>query len=160
MNSAVFIENNATNVLIDSDSFQWNNASGLSLTTPQNFTVENSTANHNGQAGMTSYQVKYGSWQSDVANFNNWRGAQGAFYSWDAAGFHFMLDHNGTFTNLQALYNQTFPVHFDTDNANVSASTITGVGNVNGFLLEKSEGPSSISGLSLCQKPYYDPRKH
>lgn len=151
MYSAVYIENNATNVLVDTDTFQWNNATGLAVTTPQYFTVKNSTANHNGQAGMTSYQVKYGSWQSDVANYNNWRGAQGAFYSWDAAGFHFMLDHDGTFTGLQAIYNQTFPVHFDTDNANVNMSSVTGVGNVSGFLLEKSEGPTSISGLNLCQ---------
>jgi hypothetical protein len=158
MASSVFIENNATNVLIDSDTFQWNNATGLGMTTPQNYTVQNSTANHNGQAGMTSYQVKYGMWQSDTANFNNWRGAQGAFYSWDAAGFHFMLDHNGTFKDLTALYNQTFPVHFDTDNANVNLNSATAVGNVNGLLLEKSEGPMTIAGVNLCgNAPVYYP---
>jgi hypothetical protein len=150
MNAAVFFENNATNVLVDTDTFQWNNASGLSFTTPQNFTVQSSIANHNGQAGMTSYEVKYGSWQSDTADYNNWRGAQGAFYTWDAAGFHFMLDHNGTFQNLTAVYNQTFPVHFDTDNANVSLNSAVAVGNVNGFLLEKSEGPMTISNVNLC----------
>jgi hypothetical protein len=150
MYGAVFFENNANNILIDTDTFQWNNATGLSLTTPQNFTVQNSIGNHNGQAGMATYQVKYGLWQSDTANYNNWRGAQGAFYAFDAAAFHFMLDHDGTFQNLTALYNQTLSVHFDTDNANVNLNSVVAVGNVNGFLLEKSEGPMTISKVSLC----------
>jgi hypothetical protein len=150
MNAAVFFENKATNILIDTDTFQWNNATGLSLTTPQNFTVQNSIGNHNGQGGMATYQVKYGLWQSDTANYNNWRGAQGAFYAFDAAAFHFMLDHDGTFQNLTALYNQTLSVHFDTDNANVNLNSVVAVGNVNGFLLEKSEGPMTISKVNLC----------
>ena len=151
MNSAVFFENSVTNILIDTDTFQWNNATGLSFSTPQNFTVQNSIANHNGQAGMVTYQVKYGLWKSDTANYNNWRGAQGAFYSFDASGFHFMLDHDGTFENLTALYNQTLSLHFDTDNANASVSSVVAVGNVNGLLLEKSEGPMTISGVNLCE---------
>src|SRR6516164_464018 len=62
-NSAVTITNHATNVLIDTDSFRWNNAEGLGLISLQNFTVQSSVANHNGEIGFFTYKVKYGLWQ-------------------------------------------------------------------------------------------------
>ena len=140
-----------TNILIDTDSFNWNNASGLWFNgQSENFTVQNSIANHNGQKGFATYQVKYGLWQSDTANYNNWRGAQSALYTYDSGSFRLFLDHDSTFNNVVSLFNQTQGAHFDTDNENVTFSAPLLANNLYGFLLEKSEGPITVSGGYFC----------
>jgi Abnormal spindle-like microcephaly-assoc'd, ASPM-SPD-2-Hydin len=140
----------AQNVLLDTDQFLWNNAVALTLTGTQNFTVQNSISNHNGQMGVNTSRVKKGLWQSDTASYNNWRGAQGAYYSYDTGGGKFLYDHNGNFQNFTALFNQTHGMHFDTDNANFTVNGLLAVGNADSFLIEKSEGPATISNSTLC----------
>src|SRR5215471_18353329 len=122
-NSAVTI-NNGTNVLIDTDSFLWNNAEGLGLNGVQNFTVQSSVANHNGETGFYTNRVLNGLWNSDTASYNNWRGAQGAYYTWDSGGGRFYYHHHGNFNNFTALFNQSPGVHFDTDVANIAVSSL------------------------------------
>jgi hypothetical protein len=142
----------ASNVLIDTDNFVWNNGIGLAINADaQNFTVQNSVFNHNGELGFNTHLVKYGLWQSDVAAYNNWRGAQGAFYSWDTGGGKFLLDHNSTFNNLTTVFNQAHGAAFDTDNQYASFTSFVSVGNVgDGFLAEKSQGPLTYSNSYLC----------
>src|SRR5271169_6776308 len=55
-NAAVSVAGQSTNVLLDTDNFVWNNSNGLYVGDPgtANFTVQNSLANHNGQAGVGS----------------------------------------------------------------------------------------------------------
>ena len=141
---------NASNILVDSDSFSQNNASGLWFTNAQNFTVQSSTANHNGQKGFATYKVKYGSWQSDTANYNNWRGAQAAFYTFDSGSFRLFLDHNSTFNNIVTLFNQTQGIHFDTDNENATITGYVSANNLYGLLLEKSQGPITVTNSFFC----------
>ena len=148
--SAVSFSGTPTNILIDTDSFFWNNAVGLSLIDPQKFTVQYSVANHNGQKGFGTFQVKNDLWQSDTANYNNWRGAQGSFYTWDGGAFRLFLDHYGTYNNLTTLFNQTQGVHFDTDNANIVVNSQLSAYNLYGFLMELSEGPTTISNSFFC----------
>ena len=140
----------ATNVLIDTDSFLWNNAEGLGLIGVQNFTVQSSVANHNGEVGFFTYKVKNGLWDSDTVNYTNWRGAQGAYYTWDSGGGRFFLQHHGNFNNFTALFNQSPGVYFDTDNANITFSSLVHANNLFGFMVEKSEGPTTVSGSYLC----------
>lgn len=148
--SAVDFSGSTTNILVDTDTFYRNNAVGLSMLSTQNFTVKSSTANHNGEKGFGTHRVKNGLWQSDTANYNNWRGAQGAYYTYDAGSFRFFLDHDSTFTNLVALFNQTQGIHFDTDNENATMSSLTLANNLYGFLLEKSQGPITVSNSYFC----------
>ena len=148
--AAVAFTNTVTNILIDSNNFVWNNAVGLAFFSPQNFTVQSSTANHNGQKGFATHQVKYGLWQSDTANYNNWRGAQAALYTFDSGGVRLFLDHDGTFNNLVTLFNQTQGIHFDTDNENVTITSQVSAYNLYGLLLEKSEGPITVSNSYFC----------
>jgi hypothetical protein len=148
---AVEIDANATNVMFDSDSFLWNNAMGMAFNMAKDFTVKNSVANHNGEMGFHSYQVKNDLWQSDVANHNNWRGAQGAFYTWDTGGAKWMLDHAGTYNNVTAAFNIANAVAFDTDQENVALNGLVASSNVgNGLQIEKSEGPVSLASSYLC----------
>jgi hypothetical protein len=151
-NAAVSIVNGAQNVLLDTDSFVWNNATGLVLNgSVENFTVKNSVASHNGQMGFGTTQVKKGLWQSDTTTYNNWRGAQGAFYSWDTGGTKFLLDHDSTFNSLTTAFNQAHGMAFDTDNRNVTLTNYVSVSNVGtGFYAEKGEGPFSFTNAAIC----------
>jgi hypothetical protein len=151
-NAAVSLISGARNVLLDSDNFLWNNATGLAVNgTVQNFTAQNSIFSHNGQLGFNTSQVKTGLWQSDTSSYNNWRGAQGAFYSWDTGGAKLLLDHDSTFNKVTTVFNQAHGIAFDTDNKNVSLSSLVSVGNMGtGFYAEKSEGPFTFSNAAIC----------
>jgi hypothetical protein len=150
--NAVDVAGNSHNILFDSDSFSWNNAIGLHFFPPvSNFTVLSSSANHNGQSGMMSVQTKFGLWQSVVTSFNNWRGAQGAYYYWNSGGMHFFSDHDHTITGAVTAYNQTHGIHFDTDNANITVNGLLAAQNLAiGVALEKNEGPVGISNSTFC----------
>lgn len=151
-NSAVPVTGTSQNILFVNDTFQWNNAMGLHFADPAGyFTVQNSTAVHNGQTGMMSVQTKYGAWKSITTSFNNWRGAQGSYYYWASAGIHFYQDHDHTVNGLVTAYNQTHGVHWDTDNANITVTKMLAAENVgDGTLVEKDEGPINISGSTYC----------
>lgn len=149
--SAVVLDANATNLLFDNDIIQWNNAMGISFSTPENFTVQNTKAYHNGELGFHSHQAKNDLWQSDTAEYNNWRGAQGAFYTWDTGGAKWMWDHSGTYNNVSAFFNQANGVAWDTDQQNVVLNGLVSSGNLgNGIQIEKSEGPFIVAKSYVC----------
>jgi hypothetical protein len=150
--NAVYIAGTSKNILFDGDSFRWNNAVGIHFFVPvTNFTVQNSNASHNGQSGMMSVETKYGLWQSVTTSFNNWRGAQGAYYYWNSGGMHFFADHQHTINGATIAYNQTHGIHFDTDNANITASNVLTAKNLAiGIAVEKNEGPFHISSSNFC----------
>jgi hypothetical protein len=151
-NPAVYVAGSSQNILFDNDVFQWNNAVGLHLFVPTTyFTVQNSTSSHNGQSGMMATQTKFGLWKNDVTSFNNWRGAQGSYYYWGSGGTHFFSQHDQTVSGLVTAYNQTHGVHLDTDNLNITFSGLVSVDNLAmGTVVEKSEGPVSISASYFC----------
>jgi len=160
-NGAVSVGENATNVLFDSDSFVWNNAMGIFLNTVQNYTVQNSTANYNGQVGFGSHMGKNSLWQNDAINYNNWRGAQGAFYAWDRAGAKWMLDHSGTYTSITSNFNQGHGVFWDTDTENVTyTSGLSTMNLVNGMQIEKIQGPLAVVNSNICYANILGARQH
>src|SRR5258706_7535885 len=140
---AVYVYGTSSNILLDSDTFQWNNGEGLKITKPTtNFTVVNNLSQHNGDSGFQESQTKYGLWQSDTASYNNWRGAQAGYYACNTAGFHASLVHNDTINGLTTTFNQTYGIHWDTDNANISSTAVNSTSNqMTGVFIEKSEGP-------------------
>jgi hypothetical protein len=146
---------NGTNILVDTDNFVWNNSVGFGLYaesgTTQNITVQNSTANHNGQTGFSGNQVKYVLYQDDESSYNSWRGALGSFYEIGFNGSDFVLHHNSDFNGHHAFYNESGGVHFDTDNANVQITGMqSGGNNVEGLLIEASEGPVTVTNGTFC----------
>jgi hypothetical protein len=143
------------NILIDNDQFVWNNAVGFGLYSESgathNITVQNSAANHNGQTGFSGSEVKYVLYQNDENSYNSWRGAQGSFYEVGFDGADFFLHHNSNFSNHRAFYNQSSGVHFDTDNANDQVTGMQASGNnVEGLLIEASEGPFTVQNSAFC----------
>jgi hypothetical protein len=151
---AVYVMGTSSNILFDSDVFQWNNGLGIKISNPTTyFTVENSVALHNGQTGYQESQTQHGLWQSNTASYNNWRGAQAAYYACNTAGFHASLAHNDTINGLTTSFNQTYGIHWDTDNANITASAVNAVGNqMTGIFIEKDEGPITISSSYACNQ--------
>jgi len=151
-NDAVYIAGNSKNILFDTDTFRWNNAVSIHFFTPvTNSTVQNSISSHNGQSGMMSVQTKFGLWQAVTTSFNNWRGAQGAYYYWNSGGMHFFSDHDHTINGATIAFNQTHGIHFDTDNANITASNVLTAQNLAiGIAVEKNEGPVAISSSTFC----------
>lgn len=153
-NAAAQVLGTSTNILFDSDTFQWNNGQGLSISNPVTyFTVENSVTQHNGDSGFHEAQTKYGLWQSDTTSYNNWRGAQAGYYACNTSGLHAWGPHNDTINGLTIAFNETYGVHWDTDNANISASGVNASGNfLSGAFLEKDEGPITLSSSYFCNQ--------
>jgi len=139
-------------VLIDTVTIQWNNGQGLSFSNPfTNFTVQNTVSNHNGDSGFQEFQTLNGLWTNDTANFNNWRGAQGGYYACNVGGSHPFQAHSDTINGITFAYNQTYGVHWDTDNENDTATNLTSTNNLVGSVFsEKNEGPLSITSSNLC----------
>jgi hypothetical protein len=155
--SAVQFSGNSSNILLDTDTFQWNNSRGLNFQTAntdtpvQNVTVENCQFLHNGQAGGTDFRVVAGLYLNDSFNYNNWRGALGSYYSWASSGMYFEQDHVSTVTNLTALYNQTNGVHWDTDNEGITSTGLVAAGNLQvGVFFEKVQGPITFTGGTVA----------
>lgn len=150
--AAVSVSGPATNVLMDSDTFLWNNAQGLSIDNPASaVTVENSIAQHNGESGFRSFQLKSALWQSDTASYTNWRGALGAFYGFNSAGAHFFSAHDSTISGMNLYYNQTYGVHLDTDNSNDTFTSLLSFQNLlAGAFVETSQGPVTFSNSTIC----------
>jgi hypothetical protein len=145
------------NVLYDTDSFIWNNASGLHIftTDPQdpqsNYTVQNVIANHNGERGIATDETLNGLWQNIDASYNDWRGEQGAFTQWAAAGIYPFGDHVATYKNVAMDYNLGDGTHYDTSFENLNASSIAARHNLgNGVMAEKSDGPINLSNFIIC----------
>jgi hypothetical protein len=148
---AVGTDEGTTNVLFDGDNFYWNNGTGLILNQTTYVTVQGSVAEHNGRSGTADNELKYGLYQNDTASYNNWRGSQGAYYSWGNAGAHFVQAHDDMIDGYELFFNQSFGSHWDTDNANILVSGLVASENLGAAaFVEKSEGPVAISNSYMC----------
>ncbi|MGA7622263.1 MAG: right-handed parallel beta-helix repeat-containing protein [Candidatus Acidiferrales bacterium] len=149
--TAVFVTQKASDILIDTDNFLWNNSIGLDLGDVTNVTVKSSQANHNGQDGIFAQYLEDGQWTSDEASYNNWRGAQGAYYAWNVAGMKFGEVHDSTIDGFQAYFNESHGLHFDTDIRSITVDSLTSIDNLNGGIqLEADPGPVTLSGAEIC----------
>ena len=141
----------SSNVLVDSVQAFWNNWGGLGVYTSNNFTVQNSVANYNGGAGILGDQDQNALYSSNETDYNNWRGAQGAFYDWAMGGTKLFQMRNATVQNHFSYNNYAEGLWFDTDNQNVTVNNATLVGNVMaGLQIERDEGPVTVQNSHFC----------
>ena len=152
--AAVMVQGASKNILFDTDTFQWNNGQGLSISDPVTyFTVENSTSLHNGDSGFQEATTKYGLWQSDTTSYNNWRGAQGGYYVCNTSGLHAWEVHDDTISGFTSSFNQAYGIHWDTDNVSISGSGIISSGNLrSGIFIEKDQGPITLNDSYICNQ--------
>lgn len=155
-NGAVLLEGSTSgpvsNVLFDTDNFLWDNAQGLNVQpVVSDVTIQNSVANHNGEAGVQASHSKYFLFQNDNASYNNWRGAWGAYYNYNSGGYHYYQMHETTLNDVDAYYNQTYGVHFDTDHQNLVVDGMVSTENLLvGALVERNEGPITVENSYFC----------
>jgi hypothetical protein len=148
------VQGSSSNILFDTDTFQWNNGQGLAIENPTTyFTVQNSTSSHNGDSGFQESQTKYGLWQSDTTSYNNWRGAQAGYYACNTAGLHGWGAHEDTINGLTVSFNEAYGIHWDTDHANISTTGINATSNLmSGLFVEKDEGPITFDKAYVCNQ--------
>jgi len=141
----------SNNVLLDSVQALWNNWGGLGVYSSSNVTVQNSIASYNGGVGFYGNKNTNVLFNFNETDYNNWRGAQAAFYDWGMGGTKLMLTHNGTVENHFSYNNQAQGLWFDTDNKNITVNNATLSGNVQAALqIERNEGPLTLENSRLC----------
>jgi hypothetical protein len=153
-NAAVTVNGASSYITFDSDTFQWNNGQGIAIFNPAtNITVQNSVSNYNGDSGFQSSQTVSNQWINNIAEENNWRGAQAGYYGCNVAGQHVWLAHGDTLTNDTIAWNQTYGIHWDTDNRNITVTGLIAADNLlSGVVIETNEGPISMSGSYICNQ--------
>jgi len=151
MNTAGASVYGSSNVLVDSVQALWNNWGGLGVYTSNNYTVQNSVGSYNGGAGILGDQDKNALYSFNETDYNNWRGAQGAFYDWAMGGTKLFQMRSTTVKNHYSYNNQAEGLWFDTDNQNIAVDGATLVGNVMaGLQIERDEGPITVQNSHFC----------
>jgi hypothetical protein len=153
-NAAVEVTGSSSNILFDSDTFQWNNGQGIAIQNPTTyFTVENTQFLHNGDAGIQASQTKYGLYQSDTVSYSNWRGAQGAYYACNTGGLHYFNAHTDTLTDVTTSFNEGYGLHWDTDHKNITTTGLNAAANLlSGLFSENNQGPITIDQAYVCNQ--------
>jgi hypothetical protein len=143
--------NSSSNVVFDSVLVQWNNWGGLGINSSNGVTVKNSIASHNGGVGFGGFHDKNVLFSNNEASYNNWRGAWGGLLDWGMGGLKLMGAHTAKVTGFRAVDNQAQGLWFDTDNKNITISSVHLIRNkVANLQLEANPGPVSISNSSFC----------
>lgn len=147
--SATIVSSN--NVLVDSVQASLNNWGGLGISGSINTTVQNSVASYNGGTGILGNQDQNALYNFNETDYNNWRGAQGAFYNWGMGGTKLFSMHGATVQNHFSYNNLAQGLWFDTDNKNITINNVTLSGNEEGALqIERDEGPVTVENSYLC----------
>jgi hypothetical protein len=141
----------SSNVLVDQVQANWNSWGGLGVYSSTAVTVQNSIASYNGGVGFLANQDQNALYNFNESDYNNWRGAQGAFYEWAMGGTKLFEMRDTTVQNHFSYNNQGEGLWFDTDNKNITVDNATLVGNVTaGLQIERNEGPITLENSHLC----------
>src|ERR1017187_8253060 len=151
INTVSAIVSSSSNVLVDSVEAVWNNWGGLGIFSSSNVTVQNSIASYNGGVGFLGNRDQATVLDFNESDYNNWRGAQAAFYEWGMGGTKMMDMRTATVRNHFSYNNQGEGLWFDTDNKNIVIDNATSSGNVTAALqIERNEGPVLVRNSHFC----------
>ena len=141
----------SSNILVDQVQVLWNNWGGLGIYSSNTVTVQNSIASYNGGVGFVTNRDQNTLYSFNETDYNNWRGAQGAFYDWAMGGTKLFAMHGAKVQNHFSYNNQAQGLWFDTDNKDIVIDNATLVGSVNAALqIERNEGPITLQNSHLC----------
>jgi Chitobiase/beta-hexosaminidase C-terminal domain/MBG domain (YGX type)/Right handed beta helix region len=151
MNATSAAVNSSSNVLVDGIQALWNNWVGFGVFGSSDVTVQNSVANYNGGLGFSATKDQTTLFNFDESDYNNWRGAQAAYYDWAMGGTKLFQMRTTTVSNHFAYNNQAEGLWFDTDNKDILIDNATLSGNVQaGLQIERNEGPITLQNSHLC----------
>ncbi|HET6207738.1 MAG TPA: right-handed parallel beta-helix repeat-containing protein [Terracidiphilus sp.] len=143
--------NSSSNVLVDSITSEWNNWGGFGVFGSNSVTVQNSLASYNGGVGFMGTRDQNLLFSSNESDYNNWRGAQGAFYDWAAGGTKFFQMRDTSVQNHLSYNNEAEGLWFDTDDQRITINQATLSGNVlAGLQIERNKGPITLQNSYLC----------
>ncbi|HET6207901.1 MAG TPA: right-handed parallel beta-helix repeat-containing protein, partial [Terracidiphilus sp.] len=143
--------NSSNNVLVDSITAEWNNWGGFGVFGSNNVTVQYSLASYNGGVGFMGTRDQNLLFSSNESDYNNWRGAQGAFYDWAAGGTKFFQMRKTSVQNHLSYNNEAQGLWFDTDDQNITINQAALSGNVlAGLQIERNKGPITLQNSYLC----------
>jgi hypothetical protein len=151
INTAGATITSSSNVLVDSIQANWNNWGGLGVFGSNHVTVKNSVANYNGGVGFLATRQQNTLFSFNESDYNNWRGAQAAFYDWAMGGTKMFQVRSTTVQDHFSYNNQGQGLWFDTDNKNITINRATLAGNLTAALqIERNEGPITLENSHLC----------
>lgn len=151
MNNTGATVGSSTNILLDSDTAEWNNWGGLGVSNSTNVTVKNTIGSYNGGPGLDGYEDLNLLWQNNETDYNNWRGAQVGLYDFAQGGTKLMRAHTANVIGQKSYNNAAQGLWFDTDNTNITVDSAALVGNLVGNLqLEANEGPVTVQNSTFC----------
>jgi hypothetical protein len=151
MNAAGASVTSSNSVVVNSVQALWNNWGGFGVFSSTNVTVQNSIASYNGGVGFMGNQDISTTFTSTESDYNNWRGAQAAFYEWGMGGTKMFQMRTVNVTNHFSYNNQAEGLWFDTDNQNITVDNATLSGNTTAALqIERNEGPVTLKNSHLC----------
>jgi hypothetical protein len=141
----------SSNVLVDQIQALWNNWGGLAVNASTDVTVQKSVGSHNGGVGFQGEEDINTLYSFNESDYNNWRGAQAAFYDWAMGGTKLWGMRNATVQDHFSYNNQAQGLWFDTGNENITINNATLAGNVKPALqIERNEGPITLENSHLC----------
>lgn len=143
--------NNSSNILVEDNSFIWNNWGGLRFNGSNNITARGNVANYNGGRGMEAWRIKNLLFEDNTTSFNNWRGARGGFTGFAVAGLKHLRIHNGVYRNHVSVGNQAHGFWCDFDCSDVTIEDAILANNLkDGIFVEASQGPVTIQDSAIC----------
>ncbi|MEW6144665.1 MAG: right-handed parallel beta-helix repeat-containing protein [Thermodesulfobacteriota bacterium] len=143
--------NNSSNILVEDNSFIWNNWGGLRFNSSNNITARGNVANHNGGRGMEAWRIKNLLFEENTTSFNNWRGVRGNFTGFAVAGLKHLRIHDGTYRRHVSVGNKTRGFWCDFDCSDVTVEDAILTNNLkDGIFVEASEGPVTIQDSAIC----------
>lgn len=144
--------NRMNNLTLEDNTIIWNNWQGVGFFQVQSITMRRNVVNYNGVAGVTSYQSGDLYSEDDESSYNNWRGVQGGFTGWAAAGQKHLHLHTGTFIRLRAVGNHTRAFWLDSDVHNITIESAYWCDNLtNGIFIESVSGPVNLRNSVICR---------
>jgi hypothetical protein len=151
INKPAAVVSGSSNVVVNNVQAIWNNWGGIQFAGDSNLTVENSIASYNGGVGFMGDKDVTSTFKYIESDFNNWRGAMGAFYNWGMGGTKLFQMHTATVQNMFGYGNQAQGLWFDTDNKNITINNATVAGSTMSALqLEANEGPVLVEYSHFC----------
>lgn len=151
VNSSGASVSDSSNVLVDQIQAVWNNWGGLSVNGSTDVTVQKSVSSHNGGVGFLGEEDINTLFSFNESDYNNWRGAQAAFYNWAMGGTKLWGMRSSTVQDHFSYNNQAQGLWFDTGNENITINNATLAGNVASALqIERNEGPITLENSLLC----------
>jgi len=154
-NGAVHISG-SKNILIEDNRFVLNNWAGLGFARIQNVTTRRNVMHRNGGTGWKGIWGKSLLSENDTSTFNNWRGKQGNFLRWDAAGIKHLHIHDATYNHVIASNNLTRGLWLDADNIDIVINRACLCGNLtDGLKIEASPGPIRVENSRICNNQRY-----